>query len=479
MTKRRIVARASLAHLVPTFNAIRRREGVTADRPAAVAKEVSIAREQVSDNYATGDRVDMTDVPFVTIDPEGSRDLDQAFFIARTNTGWRVRYAIADVASHVQPGGAIDRDAWKRAETVYCPDVRVGLHPPTMSEGFASLLPGQRTKAVVWDMAVGADGSLGLHDLRRAWVRSRRQYAYGEVEHGTSEDATRLGALLAEVGDARRAAMARTGAISLPKPSQEVTSHGGHLQLEFRAANSTEDDNAHISLMTGMIAARLMIEAGMGVLRTMPPASADALVRLRRQAEAMDVPWPANVSYSELLPSIDPASPQGAAFLTAAVALFRGAQWEPFAVADGLPVPKQAVHGALGAPYAHVTAPLRRLVDRYGTEVCLAHVEGRSVPRWVVEALPRLGDAMAAGTATSGRVDRACVDAVETAVLSTHLGREFEGVGLDERTVQLAHPAVIARCDGEVAVGRRQTVRLVSADLERGTRFEVVGGAPQ
>lgn len=474
MPIRRIVARASLAHLEPTFASIRAREGVSADRPAAVAKEVSLVREQREAVHVEGERADLTDVPFVTLDPAGSRDLDQALHLAPHGDGWRVRYAIADVGAHVTPGGAIDADTWARAETVYCPDVRVGLHPPAMSEGFASLLPGQVTKAVVWDMSVAADGTPGLFGVRRAWVRSRRQYAYDELRDSPPAEAAQLVRELAGLGAARRAAMARAGAITLPKPSQEVTADGGMLRLEFRAATGIEDDNAQVSLLTGMAAARLMLEAGVGVLRTMPPATDEAMARLRRQAAAIGLDWGESEPYAALLARLDPTSARGAAFLTAAVTLFRGARWEPFDAAAGLPVPSQTLHGALAAPYAHVTAPLRRLVDRYGTEVCLAHAAGRPVPGWVRQALPHLGEAMATGVRRGSRVDRACVEAVESAVLAPHLGRVFDGVGLDEDTVQLSEPAVVAHCGGDVAVGRPQRARLVSADLAQGPRFEAV-----
>jgi hypothetical protein len=70
------------------------------------------------------------------------------------------------------------------------------------------------------------------------------------------------------------------------------------------------------------------------------------------------------------------------------------------------------------------------------------------------------------------RIDKACVDAVESAVLAPHVGEEFEGVGLDSNTVQLSAPAVVARCTGTVTVGRRQHVTLVSADAETGPKFE-------
>lgn len=474
MPKRRLIAHTSLASLEPRFAEIRATEGIREARSAGALAEAAAGGGDQDPSHIAGERHDLTDVPFVTIDPEGSTDLDQALLVEPDGSGWRVRYAIADVAAHVTPGGALDREAWTRVETVYCPDRRIGLHPESMSEGFASLLEGQRTKAVVWDLRVESTGELGAVDVRRAWVRSRRTYSYEELTANPPREAAALLAHLAAFGAARRAALSRAGAVTLPKPSQEVERDGERLRLEFRAARPVEDDNAQVSLLTGAAAARIMVDAGVGVLRTMPPAADEAIERLRRQAAAIGVPWEPHDSYAQALGKLDLTNPRTAAFLTAAVSLFRGAAWQPFDVTEGLPLPHPATHGALAAPYAHVTAPLRRLVDRYGTEVCLAHTAGRPIPQWVRDALPRVGEAMATGVRRGNSVDRACLDAVESAVLGPHVGETFEGIGLDHDTVQLHEPAVIARCHGDIAVGRKQLVRLVSADVATGPRFEAV-----
>jgi len=473
MPIRRLVAHTSLTSLEPRFAAIRAEEGVKEGRSEGALAEVAAGGQDADPAHIEGDREDHTDVPFVTIDPEGSTDLDQAVLIESVGGGWRVRYAIADVAAHVVPGGPLDVEAWARVETVYCPDIRVGLHPPMMSEGYASLLPGQRTKAVVWDLSVGASGELEEIDVRRAWVRSVHKFSYQELAHRPPSGASALLADLTSFGSARRFALANAGAVTLPKPSQEIESDGKALTLEFRAGAPIEDDNAQVSLLTGSAAARLMVEAGVGVLRTMPPATDSAIARLRLQASAIGVAWDEGETYAQMLTKLDVTSPRAAAFLTAAVSLFRGAAWAPFDVSAGLPLPEPLTHGALAAPYAHVTAPLRRLVDRYGTEVCLAHAAGRPIPQWVRDALPRLGDTMSGGVRRGNRVDRACLDAVESAVLGPHVGETFEGVGLDSDTVQLTAPAVIARCDGDIVVGRRQRLTLVSADPSKGVRFEV------
>lgn len=475
MPVRRLIARAPLDSLVSRFEEIRAGAGIVETRSPAVAQQVrDVGSAQGELPHVDDDRHDATDVPLVTIDPVGAMDLDQALHIEPHGTGWIVHYAIADVGAHVAPGSPLDHDTRGRAETVYCPDKRVGLHPPELAEGFASLRPGQRTKAALWTLDVASDGGLASAAVRRAWVESRHQYSYVQLHELPPAAARPLIDHLAAVGAARRALLRTAGAVTLPKPSQEVVNSGGGLSLEFRAGLPIEDDNAQISLLTGMAAAQLMISAGVGVLRTMPRASEAAMARLRHQASALGVEWGEDEDYATVLDHLDPASPQGAAFLVQAVTLFRGARWEPFdtrAHGAGIPLPDHLEHGALAAPYAHVTAPLRRLVDRFGTEVCLATSAGRPVPAWVTEALPTLGEAMAAGVGRNSRVDRDCVDAVEGAVLAPHVGEHFDAIGLDDRTVQLREPAVVARCDGEVIPGHRLQARLVDASIQSGARF--------
>jgi exoribonuclease R len=94
-------------------------------------------------------RVDARDVPFVTIDPLGSLDLDQAFHAERRGAGFRVRYAIADVAAFVAPRGHLDLESFVRGVTLYLPDGRAPMLPDRLGEGAASLLPNQDRPALL------------------------------------------------------------------------------------------------------------------------------------------------------------------------------------------------------------------------------------------------------------------------------------------------------------------------------------------
>ncbi|MET8143799.1 RNB domain-containing ribonuclease [Sphaerisporangium sp. NPDC005288] len=419
---------------------------------------------------------DRTDLPLLTVDPAGSMDLDQALCIEERPRGFRVWYAIADVASFVRPGGAIDDEARRRGETLYMPDERVPLHPPVLSEGAASLLPGVVRPAALWCLDLDSDGRTIGADVSRALVRSRERldydYVQAAVDTGTADGTLRL---LPVVGGLRLALEQERGGVSLPTPEQEVVAHGDGYRVEFRTPLPAETWNAQISLMTGMAAAAMMLDAEMGVLRTLPPAPPETVARVRRIASALGVAWPDGAGFGQAVAALDPGTPGSAAFLKEATVLLRGAGYTAF---NGEP-PKDASHAAVAAPYAHVTAPLRRLVDRYGTEVCLSVAAGVPVPEPVQQALSELPALMAGSGRRASAAERACVDLVEAFVLRDRVGQTFDAVVVDVEdgrpggVVQVADPAVVARCDGDgLPLGEKVQVRLTRADLlTREVRF--------
>ncbi|KQX64557.1 RNB domain-containing ribonuclease [Angustibacter sp. Root456] len=469
--------RAAAAHLDAVFDSIRAELGV----PQAFPDDVlDAARTAAADpDVPTGD---LTDVAFFTIDPAGSTDLDQAMALDREGAGFRVRYAIADVPAFVAPGGPIDLEARRRGQTLYAPDRRTPLHPPVISEDAASLLPGQVRPAFVWDLRLDGDGELRGADVRRAMVRSVDRLDYDSLQ--AELDAGRVDeriALLREVGERRIALESARGGASLPMPEQEVELDDGHYVLRWRPPSQVEDWNAQISLLTGMAAADMMLAGQVGILRTMPDPDHRAVARFRRQAVALGARWPAEQAYGDFLRGLDRSNPHHLALIHEATALFRGAGYTPF---DGA-VPETTGHAAVADQYAHVTAPLRRLVDRFGLVVCEALCRDADVPGWVREALPTLASAMATSDQQAGRLERACTDAVEAAVLAHRVGDTFEAVVVDVDgradaakvgevpdsstggVVQLTEPPVLAPVTGDVQLGATLRVRLAAADVDQ------------
>ncbi|MFG2118323.1 RNB domain-containing ribonuclease [Streptomyces sp. NPDC048710] len=466
MPRRKIrVTGAPEAPLRAALAALRAELGI----PDAFPAEVQAEAER-SAQAPTLPSHDATDLPFFTVDPPGSTDLDQATHLSRQGTGFRVRYAIADVAAFVVPGGRLDSEAHKRVNTLYFPDQKVPLHPAVLSEGAGSLLPDRTRPAVLWTLDLDAEGRTVAVDVRRALVRSRAKLDYADVQRqidsGTAEEPV---ALLKEIGLARERLEVERGGISLGVPEQEITERDHGYELAFRAPLPADGWNAQLSLLTGMAAADLMTATGTGILRTLPAAPDGAVARLRRTAVALRIDWPHHVSYAALIRTLDPHDPRHAAFLQECTTLLRGAGYTVFR--DGN-LPAITTHAAVAAPYAHCTAPLRRLADRYAAELCLAAAAGRTPPDWVLAALDALPQQMADGTRRAGTVERECVDIVEAALLKDRVGDVFDGCVVDLSdheptvgTVQLESPAVIGRIEGEhLPLGERLRVRLVRAD---------------
>ncbi|MDI9950188.1 MULTISPECIES: RNB domain-containing ribonuclease [Rhodococcus] len=434
--------------------------------PAAVAQA-----RAASDRYAS-EREDRTDLAFVTIDPPDSLDLDQALHLERTPDGFVLHYAIADVGAVVEPGGVLDVETRKRGQTFYLPDGKVPLHPQELSEGSASLLPDEDRPAVVWRIELDESAEPVSCTVSRATVRSVARLDYAGVQ--ADAEAGRLHpsiASLPEFGRLRTAAAVARGAIELRLPEQEVVPDGDGWRVDLAPRTEADDWNAEVSLLTGMCAAAMMLDAKVGLLRTLPPAGPDAVEALRRTASALGIDWPESVGVGELLARLDPNSASTLVLMTEAPSLLRGADYAAF---DGA-LPELTTHAAIGAPYAHVTAPLRRLSDRYSTEVCLAVTAGMPVPSWAREALGSMPEIMVGSDSLASKIDRACIDLTEATVLADRVGETFDATVLrsrnGKRTADVFVPSVsvMAKCVGDPAEGEQVKIRLVSADVAKRT----------
>ncbi len=133
-------------------------------------------------------RIDLTDVPLVTIDGEDARDFDDAVYcepakIGRTKSpnGWRLIVAIADVSHYVKPGEPLDDDAYERATSVYFPRRVIPMLPEKISNGLCSLNPNEDRLAMVCDMLVTATGEVHAYQFFPAVICSHARFTYTEV----------------------------------------------------------------------------------------------------------------------------------------------------------------------------------------------------------------------------------------------------------------------------------------------------------
>lgn len=414
------------------------------------------------------EHVDRTDVPFVTLDPASSTDLDQAFAISSSGDDLLLQYAIADVGWFVHDGDAVDAEAWQRAMTLYLPDGKAGLYPPVLSEGAASLLPDGPRPAVVFHVRLSPDGSVRLDGAERAIVRSRAKLAYDAVQPadlppGFEEFARRMAA--AEVA---------RGAAPVDPPEQVVERNTHGYRLAFRPRLASETSNAALSFATNMAVADAMQAAGTGLFRVMPEPDERAVRRLRHTAHAFGMDWPKHQPLEVYSRSLDPNDPKHAAFMLAVRRAGGGASYVTHT--EGV-VPW---HSAVAATYAHTTAPLRRLADRYVVAAVLAVANGRAVPEHVEAALPKLPSAMARTASKAGQIDRAVIDLAEAVMLEGHEGHTYVAVVVEDdddvSKIQLTDVAVVTKVKAKgLHPGDECRVKLVRADpIRREVHFERV-----
>ena len=432
--------------------------------PAAFPPQVEAAA-QAAIARPLGPRADRTGLPFVTLDPAASTDLDQAFAIERRGGDILLHYAIADVAHFVADGDALDAEGWARGETFYLPDGKAGLYPKALSENAASLLPDGPRPAIIFTTSVAPDGAVALQGVERALIRSRAKLAYETVrDEDLPESFADLAARIITAEQAR-------GAARVDPPEQEVNREGGHIRLAYRPRRAAEDANAALSLATNLAVADALLAHKTGLFRVMAAPDAPAVMRLRHTAKALGLDWPATMELDEFSRRLRGVDPKQAAFMLAIRRAGTGASYAPYRAGE------TPWHAAVGATYAHATAPLRRLADRYVIRAALAVANGQAVPAEVEAGFARLPKVMGRADARAGQIERAVIDLAEAVLLSGREGQHFTAnvidAGVDDdkgrfAKVQLCDLPVVVRIERAGAVaGAAMILTLDSVDVAK------------
>lgn len=134
--------------------------------------------------------LDLTQLPFVTIDAENTRDMDDAIYVASTDTGWDLFTAIADPSKHIKPGSALEQAARERTNTLYLLGQTHGMLPSELSQDTYSLVAEQKRAALVCQIKINSSGEIQSYQFSEAQIRSQHKLSYQSVfeylEQGTS-----------------------------------------------------------------------------------------------------------------------------------------------------------------------------------------------------------------------------------------------------------------------------------------------------
>ena len=276
-----------------------------------------------------------------------------------------------------------------------------------------------------------------------------------------------LPADFARFAERMSAAEAARGAARVDPPGQEVEALGdGRYALSFRPLLASERANATLSLAANLAIARALHEAGTGLFRVMAGPTAAAMARLRTTAAGLGLDWPAHTDLKTLERTLDQRNPNHAAFMLAVRRAGGGAGYAPW-------IPGVTPwHEAIAATYAHATAPLRRLADRYVIRATLAVTNGKPASPEVEAAFQRLPAVMAKAEALSGQIERAVIDLAETVMLHGREGETFRACVTDtdgdSARVQLLDLPVVARARiAGAAPGQRVNLSLAGIDSKQ------------
>ena len=403
--------------------------------PGAVTIEVEDFGEKVPSNAAKG-RTDLRGIDLVTIDGADARDFDDAVFCEKSNDGWRLLVAIADVANYVQVGSALDKEAIVRGTSVYFPDRVVPMLPEVLSNGLCSLKPKVDRLCLVCEMHVSRTGNVSRATFYEGIMRSKARLTYSQVSDfltGKSRSAVpkaqqnsvrELHALYQAFAKAR----GRRGAleIDLPQTKFKLNKDGEIDRIEVVPRN-----DAHRLIEECMIAAN--VEAAKflkkqripGLYRVHPRPDPDRFndLRLYLISLGLKVPHPDHVEprhFTKLIEQVK-GRPDRAAITMAMLRSLTHAEYSPTNVGH---------FGLALESYAHFTSPIRRYPDLLVHRAIRHIVRGGKPGKYVYgpKEMERLG---AMSSAHEKRAEDATRDVeawLKCQYMQGHLGDEFDGV---------------------------------------------------
>ena len=344
--------------------------GLPVEWPAAVAKDAAALGDQVRSADKDG-RVDLRELPLVTIDGADARDFDDAVFAEPDGTDWRLIVAIADVSRYVKPSDPIDHEAGRRGTSVYFPDRVVPMLPESLSNGLCSLNPKVDRLCLACDMQVSANGKVLKSKFYRAVMRSNARLTYNQVHASIGERnqaarrkfSTLLPALdnLYGVYRALTRARERRGALDLELPEVriELDKQGQIKSIAARHRNDAHRLIEECMIAANVEAARLLRQHRLSTLYRVhagPEAEKFEDLRLLLQELGLKVSDQALTQPREMN-RILLALRERPDFQILAVAVLR-------TMSQAVYQPGHAAHFGLGlASYAHFTSPIRRYPD--------------------------------------------------------------------------------------------------------------------
>lgn len=403
--------------------------------PAAVSKEVAGFGTTVPGTAHSG-RTELRNVDLITIDGADARDFDDAVYCKKSDNGWRLLVAIADVAHYVSIGSALDKEAIVRGTSVYFPDRVVPMLPEVLSNGLCSLNPKVDRLCMVCDMRVSPAGKVTKATFFEAVMKSKARLTYSQVGDflsGASKSSVpkELQSSVRDLHDLYKVfakARGRRGAIEidLPQTKFKLNKDGEIDRIEVVPRN-----DAHRLIEECMIAAN--VEAAKflkkhripGLYRVHPKPDTDRFndLRLYLLSLGLKVPHPDHVEprhFTQLIEQVKDR-PDSAAITMAMLRSLTHAEYSPANVGH---------FGLALESYAHFTSPIRRYPDLLVHRAIRHIVRGGKTGKYDYgpKEMERLGAITSAHEKRAEEATRDVEAWLKCQYMEGHLGEEFDGV---------------------------------------------------
>jgi ribonuclease R len=400
-----------------------------------VFPEKALSQADAATAAPLGRRADLRDVPLITIDGEDARDFDDAVWAEAHETGWRIMVAIADVGWYVRPNDALDKEAFKRGNSVYFPDRVVPMLPEALSNGWCSLKPNEERPCLAVEIKLDAEGNKLSHRFMRGLMKSAARTTYTRVQaaiDGEPDEA--MGPLVepvlkplygawAALGKAR----ARRGVLDLDLPERKVViGADGHIEKVV----PRERYDSHRLIEDFMIAANV--------------AAAEQIEALGRPCmyRVHDLPSQEKLdSLREFLSTVGISFAKGQVVKAAAFnKILEAAKTMPEAhlinevilrsQAQAVYSPDNIGHFGLSlARYAHFTSPIRRYADLL---VHRALIDGLKMGEGALgaedwERFKEIGEHISTTERRAAAAERDAINRFTAAFLADKVGARFQG----------------------------------------------------
>jgi ribonuclease R len=426
------------------------------DRPVELATESAIARFDLPHEFSTAalreaqacgervdpreaaNRVDLRELPLVTIDGEDARDFDDAVYAESHPAGFRLLVAIADVSHYVRPGSALDAEAQARGTSVYFPTRVLPMLPTALSDHLCSLAPNVDRLCFVADMVITRNGALQRASFYPAVMRSAARLTYSQAHQALFEGRpaarAQLGPLqeklpvLVEVYRALHKARRRRGALDFDAPEAEfVIDEGERVRgVELRMRN-----DAH------RLIEECMILANVAVAQELEKSRTPTLYRVHGQPEEEKLE---RLTATLRSLGVEARIPKSVTTrdLQAIAQRVGDAQERAFVESLVIRAMPQAIYqptnighfGLALSHYAHFTSPIRRYPDLvvHRTLKALIGAKGGSGVNYQTAELGALGESTSKLEKRADEADRYVAGYLKCTYLKERIGQTFQGL---------------------------------------------------